>query len=249
LKKPLILVVREFDKFSYLLMENDFEVINFPVIQTLPIEDFSELKEKVENLNRYDGLFFTSPKAAEVFLQNLEYQENDFRGKVYVLGKRTKSAFENKNFEIVYRAHANTAEEFINSFDKAEFVEKKFLFLKGDKSLRTIPQLLKNRATVDETIVYRTTKNDVDESLKNEIEQRFSKKEVDWICFFSPSGIENFIKTFGESLLEKIKIAAIGTTTAKKAAENNLKVEFVSPKASAEDFAVGLIDFIKNKKH
>jgi uroporphyrinogen-III synthase len=50
-------------------------------------------------------------------------------------------------------------------------------------------------------------------------------------------------------MLLNIKIAAIGATTAKKVAENNLKVEFVSPKASAEDFAFGLIDFIKNKKH
>jgi uroporphyrinogen-III synthase len=246
LRKPLILVVREFDEFSSLLTENNFEIINFAAIQTLPIEDFSDLDEKIDYLNRYDGLFFTSPKAAEVFLENFENKETDFRGKVYVLGNRTKVLFKNTLFEIVFCADANTAEEFINSFGEDEFANKKFLFLKGDKSLRAIPELLKDKSTVDEIVVYRTTENTVDISLKNEISDRFSKDEIDWICFFSPSGVENFVKTFGESSPGKIKIGAIGATTAKKVAENNLKVEFVSPKASAEDFAFGLIDYIKN---
>ena len=104
MKKPLVLVIREFDKFSRLLNENGFEVINFPAIQTLPIEDFSELNKKIDCLENYDGLFFTSPKAAEVFLQNFENKENDFCGKVYVLGNRTKLLFENTHFEIIFRA-------------------------------------------------------------------------------------------------------------------------------------------------
>ncbi len=246
MKKPLILVVREFDTFSSFLAENGFEVINFPAIQTLPIEDFSELLEKIENSKNYDGLFFTSPKAAEVFLQNFENKENDFRGKVYVLGNRTKLLFENTNFEIAFRTNANTAEDFINSFDEREFNGKNFLFLRGDRSLRTIPELLKDQSRVDEIVVYRTIENTINENLKNEIGERFSKNGIDWICFFSPSGIESFVKTFGGFSLNSIKIAAIGTTTAKKAVENNLKVEFVSSKANAEDFAFELIDYIKS---
>lgn len=244
MKKPLILVVREFDKFSSLLTENGFEVINFPAIQTLPIEDFSELEEKIDNLNQYDGLFFTSPKAAEVFLKNVENRKNDFRGKVYVLGNRTKVSFENKSFEIVFRADANTAEEFINSFDESEFAGKRFLFLRGSKSLRIIPELLDGVVIVDEIIVYRTIENSTSEDLIGKIREKFDKQKISWICFFSPSGIESFIKTFSELSLEKIKIAAIGATTAKKAAENNLKVEFVSPKASAEYFAIKLIEHL-----
>ncbi len=246
MKKPLVLVVREFCRFSRLLTENGFEVVNFPAIRTLPIENFGKLKEKIDSLKNYDGLFFTSPKAAEIFLQNFENKENDFRGRVYVLGNRTKLLFENTNFEIVFRADTNTAEEFISSFDEGEFTNKKFLFLRGDKSLRTIPELLKDQSIVDEIVVYRTIENTLDENLKNEIGERFLKNEIDWIIFFSPSGVESFVKTFSEFSLNDIKIAAIGTTTAKKATKNNLKVEFISSKANAEDFAFELIDFIKN---
>jgi uroporphyrinogen-III synthase len=189
-------------------------------------------------------LFFTSPKAAEVFLQRKP--KTGFRGKIYVLGNRTKLLFEKTNFETVFRAGANTAEEFINSFDEAEFAGKKFLFLRGDQSLRAIPSLLETVAEIDEIVVYQTFENAVDETLIDEIRENLRRGEIDWICFFSPSAVESLVKTFGNFSPDEIKIAAIGATTAKKAAAKNLKVEFVSPKASAEDFACGLIEYIKN---
>jgi uroporphyrinogen III methyltransferase/synthase len=238
-----ILVVREFDRFSSRLKEAGFEIINFPAIQTLPSENTNELDERLEKLEKYDGLFFSSPKAAEVFLQRKT--KTGFRGKIYALGNRTKLLFENTNFETVFRENANTAEEFINSFDEAEFAGKKFLFLRGDQSLRAIPSLLKSVAEIDEIVVYRTIENALDEALIDKIRESFRRGEIDWICFFSPSAVESFVKTFGEKTLNEIKIAAIGTTTAKKAAAKNLKVEFVSPKASAEDFAFGLIEYLR----
>ncbi len=118
--------------------------------------------------------------------------------------------------------------------------------MRGDKSLRIIPELLKDKAVVDEVIVYRTVENLIAENSINEIGEKLRRGEIEWICFFSPSGVEIFVKKFGETSLNKVKIAAIGTTTAKKAAESHLKVEFVSPKVNAEDFAFGLIDYIKN---
>lgn len=241
---PLILVAREFDEFSRLLEENGLAIINFPLIKTLPLEDLSELDEKLAGAEKYDGLFFTSPRAAEVFLQrNLP---GKFSRKIYVLGNRTRILFENADFETVFRAEANTAEELINSFDASEFAGKRFLFLRGDRSLRAIPELLKTSAEVDEIIVYRTVENPLDENLTGEIGEKFRRREIDWVCFFSPSAVESLVKTFGAFSLSETKIAAIGATTAKKAAAQNLKVEFVSPKASAADYAFGLIEHIKN---
>lgn len=244
-RSPLILVVREFDKFSAVLKKSGLTVINLPLIQTLPLEDLSELDEKLAGAEKYDGLFFTSPKAAEIFLQrNLK---SKFRGKIYVLGNRTGFLFENAGFEIVSRPEANTAEEFINSFPKGEFAGKKFLFARGDRSLRVIPELLKSAAEIDEIVVYRTVENSIDENLIDEIGEKFRRREIDWICFFSPSAVESFVKTFDDFSPDEIKIAVIGTTTARKAEDENLKVEFVSPKASAKDFAFGLIKFFTTK--
>jgi uroporphyrinogen-III synthase len=243
--RETILVVREFDKFSEILAEANFEVVNFQAIQTLPLENFSELDEKLAEIERFDGLFFTSPKAAEVFLQSFRQKNFEFGGKVYVLGNRTRTLFEDTNFEIVFRENANTAEELINSFEGAEFTGKKFLFLRGDKSLRTIPELLKDVAAIEEIVVYGTVENLNGEILSDEIKDKLRRGQIDWICFFSPSGIESFINRFGENLPGTVKIAAIGETTAGRAAEKKLKVDFISAKASAEDFARGLVKRIK----
>jgi len=240
-----ILVIRKYDKFSEILVQADFEVINFPAIQTLPIENLSELDEKLGKINQYDGLFLTSPKAAEVFWGRFWEKNLEFVGKVYVLGNRTNSLFKNTNFQIVFRENANTAEEFINSFEMREFAGKKFLFPRGDRSLRTIPELLKNVATVEEFIVYRTIENLSDKVLIGEIKEKLRRHQIDWICFFSPSGIESFINAFGETSLDTAKIAAIGGTTAGRAAEKKLKVDFISAKANAVDYARGLIKQIK----
>lgn len=248
-KPPSILVAREPDEFSARLKNAGFEIVNFPVIQTAPVEDLSELGEKLRRIADYDGLFFTSPQAAGVFLRNFENKEGGFRGKIYALGARTKALFETAGIATVSSPEANTAEEFINSFEpKSEFKGKKFLFLRGDKSLRVIPEILRDVAQIDEIVVYRTIEKAVDENSAAGIREKLQSGEIEWICFFSPSGIESFLQTFGDfPAANEIKIAVIGATTAKSAAEKNLKVEFVSPRASAEAFARGLIEYLKNE--
>ncbi len=240
-----VLVVREHDNFSRILAQAKFEVINFQAIQTLPVENLDELDKKLYKSEIYNGLFLTSPKAAEVLLQKMREKNFEYDGKVYVLGNRTRKLLENANFAIVFRDAANTAEELINSFDRAEFAGKKFLFLRGDKSLRTIPELLKNVAVVEEIVVYKTVANLADGVLINEVKKKLRRQQIDWICFFSPSGIESFINALSETSLNNVKIAAIGETTASRAAEKKLRVDFISAKANAEDFARGLINRIK----
>lgn len=245
---PKILVIREFDKFSELLAGNNFEVVNLLLIQTMPIENFGELDKRLENIESYDGLFLTSPKAAEVFLQRLANKDLTFHGKVFVLGNRTKTLFEKTNFEIVFREDANTAEDFINSFEPAELAGKKFLFVRGDKSLRTIPELLKDIAAIDEIVVYRTIENKVDAEMFGEINADLQHQKINSICFFSPSGVESFANIFGTDALNNVKISVIGATTAKKAFEKNLQIDFIAGKATAEDFAVELIEYLRNGK-
>ena len=179
--KETVLVIREYDKFSEILAEANLEVVNFQAIQTLPVENLDELDEKLGEVKSYNGLFLTSPKAAAVFLQKVQEKNFEFSGKVYVLGNRTKTLFENfdkADFEIVFRENANTAEELINSFGDGEFTGKKFLFLSGDKSLRTIPELLKSVAAIDEIIVYRTIENSFDKVLIDEIKRKFRENAI-----------------------------------------------------------------------
>jgi uroporphyrinogen-III synthase len=78
-----------------------------------------------------------------------------------------------------------------------------------------------------------------------EIKEKFEQGKINAICFFSPSGVEEFLKKFDDFSQDKIKVAAIGQTTARCAEENNLRLDFVSTKPIAKDFAFELTSFLQ----
>lgn len=246
MKSPVVLVIRRDDQFSALLRDSGCEVLNLELIRTEPAENLSELDARLAWIDEYDGLFFTSPVAAEVFVKQSNKAGSKFTGKAYVLGERAGKILENSGLEVVYRSSANTVEELIGYFDEAEFVGKKFLFVRGDRSLRTIPQLLAAKARIDEAVVYQTRENRSSETVLESIREQLRKGAIDWVCFFSPSGVESFRKLFATGLTRNAKVAVIGKTTARKAEELHLNAHFVSQRANAEDFAVEFIEQIKN---
>ena len=229
-----ILVIRKFDNFSQILAANNFEIINLPLIETVAIEDSSEL-EAVEN---YDGVFLTSRQATEFFRAKLK---TNYRGKVYVLGRRSYEILKDANLNLHFDITANTAREMLENIALEVLKDKNFLFIRGDKSLRIVPEFLSKVASVDEAIVYETHNIVVEIDKINELREKFKFAAV---CFFSPSAAESFIEQFGAEILHQTIIAAIGKTTAEFFEARNLKVDFVSSKAMAENFAVELIEYL-----
>lgn len=246
MKPPVVLAVRYDDQFSTFLRSGGCDVLNLALIRTAPADDLSDLHKTLGRIENYDGLFFTSPVAARVFAEQSVATERIFIGKIYALGERAKTVLENSGFEVIQPENANTAEDLIVFFDEAEFSGKRMLFVRGDVSLRTIPKLLEGKATVDEVIVYKTSQIRPDESVVSVISERLEGGEIDWLCFFSPSGVESFRGLFALDAYESVKVAAIGDTTARKAREAEMHVDFVADKATLEDFAAGLIEHINN---
>ncbi len=248
MKPPVVLVVRSDDVFSRRLRDAGFEVLNLELIRTAEADDLTDLHKILARIDDYDGLFFTSPVAATVFTEQMKLAGHAFGGKVYVLGERAKIIMANAGFNVVCPDQANTAADLIASFDDAEFAGKRLLFVRGDKSLRIIPDLLNGRAQIDEIVVYETKEIQPDGEIVGTIRRRLKRGEIDWICFFSSSGVQSFGKFFVDEIWSNIKIAAIGETTACEARESNLQVDFVSQRATTEDFAAGLIENIKNSE-
>jgi uroporphyrinogen-III synthase len=238
-----ILVIRNDDRFSLLLREARFEVVNLELIGTKPLADMSELREKLAKLSEYDGIFFTSPVAAEIFV-NERNGSNGFHGDVYALGQRAGKVLADAKLNVKSSEAANTAEELLASFTDQEFDGKRFLFVRGEKSIRTIAERLGGKAAVDEVVVYKTEAADVEPATIRDLELRLSNGEIGRVCFFSPSAVERFKELFGDRK-EPVKIAAIGTTTADAAKQAGFDVDFISPRSNAENFAGGLIEHIK----
>ena len=238
MKPTVILVIRRDDGFSELLRERGFEVENLELISAEPFEDQAELNARLKHLNEYDGLFFTSPVAAKVFVT----AEKSFKGKIFALGQRAKNVLESAGFDVVFNETANTAAEMMANLDLEELAGKKLLFIRGNKSMRTVVELLDGKADVDEVVVYETRTVTPDEARLRDLRPRLNEGEIDWVCFFSPSGVNAFCDIFEKP---GSKIAAIGETTAKKLTDAGLTADLISTKATAEAFADELTEVIK----
>jgi uroporphyrinogen-III synthase len=240
-----VLIIKEDDEFSRILATSGFEVINLPLIETKILEDLSGFDEKLAEIENYDGVFITSAKAAHIFAEKSSEKKADFGGSVYVLGKRSYQILKTENLDLVYFESANTAREMLRKIAPEDLKGRRFLFVRGAKSLRVIPDFLAENATVDEVIVYETMNVKVETSELIFLCDKFKRNEIVCACFFSPSAAESFIEQFGRHILHLTEIAAIGKTTAKFIERQNLKVNFVSAKASAEDFAEELISYLR----
>jgi uroporphyrinogen-III synthase len=240
-----ILVVREFDDFSRILAEAGFSVINCPTIVTVALENTSDFERRISALEIYDGIFLTSAKAAEIFRRKLRERKNRFGGKVYVLGRRGFDLLKDESLDLFFDETANTAREMLDKIAPEDIRHKRFLFARGEKSLRVVPDFLKTAATVDEAIVYKTEKVAVEVDKINKLGEKFGSGEIACACFFSPSAAQNFIEQFGAAFLHQTIIATIGKTTAEFIERHNLTVDFISTRATAENFAVELIDHLR----
>lgn len=240
-----ILVVREFDNFSRILAEKGFSVVNCPMIETVPLEDLSGFEAKLSALENYDGIFLTSAAAAEIFRRKFNERNITFGGKVFVLGKRSFEILQDAKLDPFFDERANTAREMLDLIAPDELNGKYFLFIRGEKSLRVVPEFLEKIAKVDEAIVYQTRKIRVEIDKLKEIREKFAKGEIIAACFFSPRGAESFLEQFGAKNLHQTKIATIGKTTADFFEKQNLTPYFVSAKAAAEDFAIELVKHLE----
>jgi len=236
-----ILVVREFDNFSQILSESGLKVINYPTTEVAPLEDLSEFEAKLDAIENYDGVFLTSANATEIFRTKLNARNVDFHGKIYVLGKRSFDLLNGENLDLIFDKAANTAQEMLESIALDELKNKRFLFVRGEKSLRVVPDFLEKIAAVDEAIVYRSSKVTIADDKIKEIKAKSANGEIACACFFSPSAGSSFLQQFGAEVLHQIKITVIGNTTAEFFERRDLKVDLVARRATAEDFAVELI--------
>ena len=244
MSKTVVLVIRARDAFSDKLIESGFEVINLELLRVVAIEGGVDLSS--EGLKGLDGLFFTSPHAAERFLEAFEGKRTSFDGDIYVLGHRTRDLFDRAGITVRYQSQANTAAEMITLFGEAEFAGKRLLYIRGDKSMRTIPDLLSGIADIRELVVYKTVPITPDQQLISLVKRKLGEGGISWACFFSPSGVDSLLDQIDVDKLKGVRTAVIGDTTARSARKAGFNVELISSRAKADDFAAQLTEHIKN---
>ncbi|MFM9989384.1 uroporphyrinogen-III synthase [Flavobacterium sp.] len=167
---------------------------NFDVIEA----DFIKTENKPFELKEVnDNLIFTSQNAVHSILQHSKCAELKTKN-VFCVGLKTKILLSENGFNVdVYTGYASDLAEIITLIHPND----SFTFFSGNLRRETLPEALKEgNVTFNEIQVYETT-----------LTPQKIKDSVEAILFFSPSGVESYLK---DNTIKKETCFCIGETTA-----------------------------------
>lgn len=194
--------------------------------------DFISIKQQkvaIEIIN--ENLIFTSQNAVLSLVENLEKTDTlDLLRKknVFCVGLKTKALLEENGFNVIaYTGYAADLAEIISLI----YSKEKFTFFSGNLRRDTLPEALSEAEVVwNEIQVYETILTP----------QKISGT-FDGILFFSPSGIESYLKN---NKITKETCFCIGTTTA-EALENITNNVIIANQPTVENVIIQCINFYK----
>lgn len=170
------------------------------------------------DLEHYDGLIYTSKNAARGFLSELLSRAPNLLARLratnhYAIGTKTNLALQ------AYGIHSALCSEKGNASDLADLLTrtgiegKRFLFLRGTRSLGVIPEAINDKGgKCEELVVYET--RDFSLERAHALFSLLSRADVTWVAFFSPSAVQSFFKALPTTSPRlRQYIAVIGSTT------------------------------------
>ncbi|HLF52477.1 uroporphyrinogen-III synthase [Flavobacterium sp.] len=187
---------------------------NFNVIEA----DFISTENKDFELNKInDNLIFTSQNAVNSILRHPKCEELKTKN-VFCVGLKTKILLSESGFNVIaYTGYASDLSEIITLIYSIE----SYTFFSGNMRRETLPKALKEAGIkFNEIEVYETT-----------LTPKKIKDKVDSILFFSPSGVESYLK---DNTIKKETCFCIGDTTAEALAKITKNI-IIAEQPSVED--------------
>ncbi|WP_413999790.1 uroporphyrinogen-III synthase [Flavobacterium sp. W1B] len=180
--------------------------------------DFIATKHNRFELNEInDNLIFTSQNSVLSVFEHPDFEALKSKN-VFCVGLKTKILLSEAGFNVIaYTGYAADLAEIITLIYGSE----SYTFFSGNLRRETLPVALKEaKIKFNEIKVYETT-----------LTPHKIKTAVDAILFFSPSGIESYLK---ENTIKKETCFCIGTTTA-EALEGITKNVIIADQPTIED--------------
>ncbi|WP_313806139.1 uroporphyrinogen-III synthase [Flavobacterium sp.] len=202
------------------LLNAGFAVVEADFITTKPV-DF-QLK------NVHDTLIFSSQNGVESVLKHPKIDELKTKD-VFCVGIKTKNLLEANGFNVIaYTGYAEDLAEIITLV----YGNNKYTFFSGNLRRDTLPDALTEAEVVfNEITVYETILTP----------QKIDTKP-DGILFFSPSGVESYLK---QNTITKEIAFCIGNTTAEAASQSGIKNIIIANSPTIENTIIQCINEFK----
>jgi uroporphyrinogen III methyltransferase/synthase len=236
-------------RFVYLLEQYGAEVIQFPTIETIPVESYERLDTALDELATYHWLIFTSVNGVKYFLARLQARQQDIQSlrgmQIAAIGPETARAVEVVGLQITavpqeeYRAEAVVPV-------LGEVTGKRILLPRAAGAREVLPRELQALgAQVDEIPIYQTVLPQNGQT--EELRALLQRGKIDLVTFTSSSTVRNFVCLFPQEelpiLMRKVRIGCIGPITAETVREYGLGVAIQSSVYTIPAFADAIVAY------
>jgi uroporphyrinogen III methyltransferase/synthase len=239
------------DSFNLKLSALGANVILFPVIETLPVNDFKSIDSALQSIRSYDWLIFTSTNGIKHFFDRLFYLNLDSRIlsgiKIAVIGDVTGLELKKYGIKYDFMPDTYTSDCLAEGLIKHDNLSGKRIMLARSNiaSTEILEKLEKAGAEVKNIDIYLTTKSQkTDTSFK----QIALETPPDVITFTSPSTVINFADLPGEvsQYIETALIASIGPVTSQTCLKYFGRVDIEASKHTTEGLVEAIVDYYVN---
>jgi uroporphyrinogen III methyltransferase/synthase len=213
------------------------DVIELPVIEMAPLEDYSALDAAINKLETYDWIVFTSANSVDYFLKRLRACDRDWRavrGRICCIGPATAKSLEPIIPDLIPSDHHS--EGVAAAFRPYDMRCARVLLPRAAEAREVIPdQLTAMGATVDVVDAYRNV-------MPADAAERIGslRSKPTWITFTSGSTVKNWLALAGRELLAGVRIASIGPATSEFIRKHGLNVDVEAVPSTVE----GLVEAI-----
>lgn len=260
--KPLfgqrVLVTRETTEGFELLEELGAEVVGFPTIATVPIEDYSELDRCLADVATYHWIVLTSASGVKFFFDRLFARNMDIRElkgiRFCAVGQKTAEAISRYGIRVDLVPQEFRAEGLLQSFLHLYGGENlsgvRLLLPRAEKARELFPEQVRLRGGhIDVPPLYCTVKPDAH---GKRIQRFFKEGKITVATFTSGSTFSHFVEILGEDairLLEGVAIAVIGPVTKRAVESKGLHVEIMPETSTVEGMVEEIVRWAQREKN
>lgn len=256
--KPLfgkrVLVTRSRGQASLLsqrLAEEGAAPIEVPTIEIRPIDSYEELDSRLQHLDSYHWVVFSSVNGVEAVFTRLRTQGVDARAfqgvRVAAIGPATAKALLDRGILADMTPHRYLSEALVESFREMGVQGSKILIPSADIGGELLSDGLSSLgANVDRVIVYKTIPP---EDSREKVRQALSEG-INVATFASSSTVRNLVSLLNGDVgrLSCAIIACIGPVTASTAREVGLNVDVVAKEHTIPGLVESLIQHCREEK-
>ena len=211
------------------------EVVQCPVIKSVPMEDTATLDTTLMRVAEYDWMAFASPNGVNQVFARLTASGRDSRAlanvKIAAVGPATVQALSAYGIVADLTPDTYTAEGLVAAFNAMDVAPKSAIVFKSDIGRETLPRGLRELgAHVTEVSAYRTVL--AEDSY--EIAQNEFKRGMDIVTFTSSSTVKNLVNVLDGDItsINSCVVACMGPITSATAEARGIRVDLVPEEQS-----------------